>query len=83
MDTEEYQSKIRELAFRYLAAPVVILISMSTIGKIADSLLGLNNILSIVFTISGLVIYIIPMVFRKTLTEEFVEGVKNTMDKKI
>ncbi len=53
MSEKEYQNRIREIAFIFLAAPAVILIGMAVVGAIIDGFLKASNTFSYLFSIVG------------------------------
>lgn len=53
MSEREYQNRMREIIFRYLAAPAVILISMAVIGSIIDSFTHTTGTFGTIFSIVG------------------------------
>jgi hypothetical protein len=53
MKENEYQDGIRELAFYFFAAPVVILVGMAGVGAIIDSFLHTSDTFSKLFVYIG------------------------------
>lgn len=53
MKQEEYENRIRALAFMFLAAPVVILLGMIVTGAIIDSVLHTSNTFAYLFSAIG------------------------------
>lgn len=49
MKQEEYEDAIRELAFKFFAAPVVILVGMFAVGSIIDNFLNTQNTFKYIF----------------------------------
>ena len=59
MKQKEYEEAVRELGFKFMVKPSIILIGMAVIGSIVDSFLKTQNTFAIIFAGVGGIAFLI------------------------